>query len=148
MYKRIIGEMTPMQKIFGRGLVSVTGKYYHEAYGRSRSLSGNDHSGYVSIFARSGFVGSFLFAIFVINFFLTARRCGDRGRLAIFLLMMWAVGCIGESWGMNGGRTAILAGMGIGLVTRRRIVNTELWDANLRANFMMPNNAQYPIYTR
>ena len=148
LYKRIIDEMTPMQKIFGRGLLSTSGKYNYETSEKYRSLSGNDHSGYVSIFARSGFVGLFLFAIFVVVFFLTARRCGDRGRLAIFLFMMWAVGCIGESWGMNGGRTAILAGMGIGLVTRRRIINTELWDANLHANSVMPYNPQYPVYVR
>ena len=149
MYERIIGEMTPMQKIFGRGLLSASGKYNYETSERhNASLSANEHSGYVSIFVRSGFVGVFLFVIFVVTFFSAARRCGDRGRLAIFLFMMWAVGCIGESWGMNGGRTAILAGMGIGLVTRRRIVNTELWDASLRANPVMPYNPQYPIYMR
>ena len=132
IYENLIAEMSPLQLIFGRGLV-------RSVYDKGSDVEGkvagnNDHSSFVSIFLRGGVVGSVLFLFFIMTYIKRSMLLGDRGRLALFFLGIWIAYNIGESWGINGGRISILLGMGIGLLTNQPILNSELMTDSEKNN--------------
>ena len=141
IYENLINDMSPLQMIFGRGLIRNVHEKGSDVQGKV--MGGNDHSSFVSIFVRGGIVGSLLFIVFIVMYMRRAVRLGDRGRLALFLLIIWLMQNLGESWGINGGRISVLLGMGIGFLTNQRIKNSELMnDAEKRFYPTMP----FPFY--
>lgn len=129
-YERLISRMTPLQKAFGAGfsldkqeytLDKETGTFVKVV----RPVAINYHSMLVTIFIRTGYVGSLLYLIFFIKLIRQALRCGERGKMAFLLLGCWLLPGLGESWPMGGG-LAILAGFAMGLVSNRPATNSEL----------------------
>ena len=122
--------MTPLQKAFGAGFSLEKQDYTFDketgTYVRViRPVSINYHSMLVTIFIRTGYVGSLLYLIFFIKLIRQALRSGDRGKIALLLLGCWLLPGLGESWPMGGG-LAILAGFAMGLVSNRPVTNPEL----------------------
>lgn len=129
-YQACLDKMSPMEKIFGKGFsLDVQDYRFNRLTGVfekvDRPRSQNYHSMYVTIFIRSGAVGSLLFLIFLIKVIAQAMKCGDRGRMAILLLGGWMLPGVGEAWGI-GQALAILAGFATGLVSLRPALNSEL----------------------
>ena len=129
-YEKLVDKMTPMQKVFGAGfslekqdwrLDKETGELIQIA----RPIAQNYHSMFITVFIRTGFIGSFLFIAFLVKLFRQALRCGDRGRMALLLMGCWLLPGLGESWPMGGG-LAILGGFAMGLVSNRPATNSEL----------------------
>ena len=119
MWKVNLKSMTDAQIFFGGGLKSKSTL-------DQRVSAGNAHCMYMTVLYNSGIIGVFLLLCCLWKFFIEARKMGDRGRLALLFIGMWALHGVGESWGMTGGGTAILAGLGIGLLSRCEIWNSEL----------------------
>lgn len=115
-------SMTPVQVLLGRGFVKES---LNE---RGRAELFNYHSIYVLVFLHSGLVGIFLMVIALGTFFVVACRKGDRGRMAIMFLSVWALTGVGEAAGVRGGVTAILAGFAMGLCSDNPVRNTELMN--------------------
>lgn len=125
MWKRHWEMMSPVQKIFGRGM----DKYDMNAE-TGRVHPGNAHNMFMTVFYNSGFVGIALFAVVVFLCVKHGFKCGDRGRIALFFIGTWFFSGAGESWGMVGGTTALLAGFGMGLlIDKRQITNSEFLRA-------------------
>lgn len=119
-----------MQKVFGAGFSLDKQDYaFDKKAGQYvkvvRPVAINYHSMLVTIFIRTGYIGSLLYLIFFIKLIRQALRCGDRGKMALLLLGCWLLPGLGESWPMGGG-LAILAGFGMGLVSNRPVTNSEL----------------------
>lgn len=131
MYLNNYEKMTTIEKIFGKGFTMSKDLWSFNKrtglYERARRPgSGNAHSMYVTVFYRSGFVGLGLFLIFLIKAIRHGLQHGDRGRDGILFLGVWMMTGVGESWGMLGGHTAILAGIAMGLLTNNLVTNPEL----------------------
>lgn len=129
-YGQLISRMTPLQKAFGAGfsldkqewrLNKETGALVKVV----RPVAINYHSMFVTIFIRTGYVGSLLYLVFLLKLVRQSLRCEDRGRMALLLLGCWLLPGLGESWPMGGG-LAILAGFAMGLVSNRPATNSEL----------------------
>lgn len=142
LYERLFKEMSPLQVVVGAGYntadaatfvsknVAEGDREYMLAH-RTRVGPGNMHSMYMTVFFRSGVVGSLLFFAFILKTIKEARRMGGRGRLALMFLSIWLLTGLGESAGMTSGSTSILAGFAMGLLGRKQIRNPELWDEPL-----------------
>ena len=126
MYLNNIEQMTFIEILFGKG--GVNSLYSHKGDRIVRFRGVNAHSIYVTIFYRSGILGVMLFVVFLFVFWAQAKRLGYRGHMAKFLLLVWLLTGVGESWGMNGGATAVLAGFAIGLLSRRPATNSEFGE--------------------
>lgn len=118
MWMNHLSEMTAMQLIGGHGLIKRD-EITH------RVAAGNAHSMYMTIMYNSGLIGVLLLLVAVFTAFKESRRTGDRGRMALMFISIWLIHGIGESWGMTGGGTAILGGIGFGLLSRCQIRNFE-----------------------
>ena len=130
MWQRQWEMMSPVQKIFGRGMAT-----YDVSAQTGRVHAGNAHSMFMTVFYNSGFVGIALFAVVVFLCVKHGFKCGDRGRIALLFIGTWFFSGAGESWGMIGGTTALLAGFGMGLlIDKRQITNSEF----LRARSVLP----------
>lgn len=127
MYHNSIAKMTSRQKCFGAG--AALSQYSHMGELVTRFRGGNAHSIYVTVFLRTGFIGTLLFLIVIVQFFVNVRRIGRvRGQIAMMLFSIWLMTGVGESSGMLGGLTAILAGMGMGLVSLKPAINSEFGE--------------------
>lgn len=127
-----IGEykaMSPAQVLLGSGFKDTA---LNE---RARVGLANYHSMYVFVFMQSGLLGLILFFTAIMMGFRVAGRKGDRGRMAMMFLGVWAVTGLGEAWGMIGGAIAVLAGFGMGLCTDMKVRNSELMNNNERQRF-------------
>ena len=129
MYQQGLSYMSPTAKIFGKG--GMNSLYSSKGERIVRFRGANAHSIYMTIFYRSGLVGILLFVIFLCVFFAEAKKMGFRGNMAKFFMLCYLLTGIGESWGMNGGATAILAGFAIGLISRRPATNSEFGEIPL-----------------
>lgn len=117
--------MTPAERWLGAGF--DTDKHSFQKLGK---VSGaNFHSIIFSVFHRSGYLGVFLFFVFCLILMRRGIQCGERGRTALMFFGVWFLTGIGESWGVSGGMTGVLAGFAMGLCTRRQILNSELWGS-------------------
>ncbi len=101
----------------------------------NRCRGENAHSIFMTIFYRTGIVGMMLFVIFVFVFFAQAKQMGFRGKIAKFFMLCFLLTGVGESWGMNGGATAILAGFAIGLLPRRPATNSEFHEMPMQYGY-------------
>lgn len=128
MWERNISMMTDIQMVFGRGLWTISDK-------TNRVTAGNAHCMYMTILYNSGYVGVALFLIVLCLIISESKRLGDRGRMAGVFFGIWMLHGVGESWGMIGGGTAILGGIGFGLLSRCQIRNPEFLG---RYNPMVP----------
>lgn len=129
-FEKLISRMTPLQKAFGAGFSLDKQDYTFDRESGTyvkvvRPVAINYHSMLVTIFIRTGYVGSLLYLIFFIKLIRQALRCGERGKMALLLLGCWLLPGLGESWPMAGG-LAILAGFAMGLVSNRPATNSEL----------------------
>lgn len=129
IYENVWHAMSPMERVFGRG-AALWDKFYDTETGEvikvTKVNTGNLHSMYVVIFLRSGFVGSFLFLSFLMTVIRWGFRLGDRGKMALLFIGLWLATGVGEGWGMIGGTSAVLAGIGMGFLTRKQILNSEI----------------------
>lgn len=139
LYRHVLESMTPLQIVFGAGYgmaeqatfvsknVAVEEREYLLAH-RTRVGAGNMHSVFMTVFFRTGIIGSMLFFIFVAKVFAEGRKMGGRGRMALLFFSIWLMTGLGESSGMTAARTSILAGFAMGLLGHVRITNSELMD--------------------
>ena len=126
MYMHNLEQFSSLEIVFGKG--GLNSHYTSRGVRIVRFRGANAHSIYMTIFYRTGIVGVMLFVIFLFAFWMQAKRLGARGNMAKFLLLVWLLTGLGESWGMNGGATAILAGFAIGLLSRKPATNSEFGE--------------------
>lgn len=129
MYANNLRRLSSAEMIFGKG--GMLSLYSSKGERIVRFRGANAHSIYMTIFYRSGLVGILLFVIFLCVFFAEAKKMGFRGNMAKFFMLCYLLTGIGESWGINGGATAILAGFAIGLISRRPATNSEFGEIPL-----------------
>lgn len=135
MYITNLEKLTFNELVFGKGC--SLSQYSHRGERIERFRGANAHSNYMTILYRSGIVGLCLFVISAYIFFMQANKLGWRGNLAKLLYATWFFVGVGESWGMNGGIIAILAGMGMGLVSLKPATNSEFGELG-RMGWMRP----------
>ena len=133
MYQMNLATMSATEKLFGKG--GMNSLYTSRGERITRFRGANAHSIYMTIFYRTGFMGIMLFAIFVFVFFAQAKRMGFRGNMAKFFMLCFLLTGVGESWGMNGGATAILAGFAMGLLSRRPATNSEFHEMPMQYGY-------------
>lgn len=146
MWLNHLESMTTGQLLAGHGLVErneITG----------RVTPGNAHSMYMTVMYNSGVLGISLMIILIVMAMRESRRIGDRGRMALMFIGVWLIHGIGESWGMTGGGTAILGGIGFGLLSRCQIRNFEFlgkYNPRVQAVFFDPYGRviEYDKYLR
>ena len=126
MYMHNLEQFSSLEIVFGKG--GLNSHYTSRGERIVRFRGANAHSIFMTIFYRSGIIGTMLFIIFLLTFWSQAKRLGARGNMAKFLLLVWLLTGLGESWGMNGGATAILAGFAIGLLSRKPATNSEFGE--------------------
>ena len=124
MWERVVHDMTAGEMLAGQGLFT-----YDLTTGRA--IIGNAHSMYMTVFYNSGFIGIILMLSALVLFIRQGFRLGDRGRLGLLFIGVWLMHGIGESWGMTGGGTAILAGFGMGLLSHCQVSNSEFYEMPL-----------------
>ena len=127
MYANNLRQFSSMELCFGKGCSNSLYASTGERIVRFRGA--NAHSIYVTVLYRSGILGLVLLAISIIVFFRQAGRLGFRGNMAKFLFLTWMLMGVGESWGMNGGAIAILAGLGFGLVVKSPVLNSDFGES-------------------
>ena len=132
LWQSLAEGMTTREKVFGRGLFLIDEK-------TGKGSVNNAHSIFVTIYLNSGIVGLALLLVAVSKCIVEGFRFGARGRMSLLLTGVWLLHGLGESWGMTGGAIAILAGMGIGLLSHCQIGNSEflqpmLWNARIGVN--------------
>ena len=103
---------------------------------RGRAMLMNYHSIYMFVFLHGGLVGLFLMMFFFGVFWVVAHRKGERGKMAMMFMGVWALGGIGEAAGITGGVTGILAGFAMGLCSDNPIKNTELMNEDERRRLL------------
>lgn len=131
MYKSNLDNMSVIEKLVGKGFMMSDNVWSFDRktglYVKNRKLtSGNAHSMYMTVFYRSGFIGVFLFVVFLVKAIRQGLRLGNRGRIGLVFLGVWLMTGVGEAWGMIGGHSAILAGIAMGLFTNNVVQNPEL----------------------
>lgn len=131
LWKSHIEYRSITQIVFGGGMLEEA--LVDDVVGQraGRITAGNAHSVFMTVLYNSGLVGLLLLANFLSVSVKRGLRMGDRGRLGLLFIGTWIFSGVAESWGMQGGGTALLGGFGIGLLSHKLAENSEFGERDV-----------------